>query len=87
MQHTDFKSMPSQIICLAGSIRFTQQAEQAIETGQLSNLQVRRVLLEVGVIQRTVPAHFMQMPAASDAGLHAVCSQSEHAVTCLHWQQ
>ena len=40
MQHTDFKSMPSQIICLAGSIRFTQQAEQAIEAGQLKTLQV-----------------------------------------------
>lgn len=45
MQHTDFKSMPSQVICLAGSIQFTQQAEQAIETGKLIRLQVRWTLL------------------------------------------
>ena len=40
MQHTDFKSMPSQVLCLAAAIKFTQQAEQAIEAGKLSNLQV-----------------------------------------------
>ncbi|KAL3130926.1 hypothetical protein ABBQ38_000251 [Trebouxia sp. C0009 RCD-2024] len=39
MQHTDFKSMPSQVICLAGSIKFTQQAEQAIQQQQLKTLQ------------------------------------------------
>ena len=40
MQHTDFKSMPSQVLCLAAAIKFTQQAEQAIEAGKLSSLQV-----------------------------------------------
>ena len=40
MQHTDFNSMPSQVLCLASAIRFTQQAEQAIEAGKLSSLQV-----------------------------------------------
>ncbi|DBA90074.1 TPA: hypothetical protein ACH3X2_004335 [Trebouxia sp. C0005] len=39
MQHTDFNSMPSQVLCLASAIRFTQQAEQAIEAGKLSSLQ------------------------------------------------
>ncbi|KAL0047749.1 hypothetical protein WJX82_010930, partial [Trebouxia sp. C0006] len=39
MQHTDFKSMPSQVLCLAAAIKFTQQAEQAIEAGKLSSLQ------------------------------------------------
>lgn len=40
MQHTDFKSMPSQVICLTAAIKFTQQAEQAIEAGKLPSLQV-----------------------------------------------
>lgn len=40
MQHTDFKSMPSQVICLAAAINFTQQAEQATEAQQLASLQV-----------------------------------------------
>lgn len=46
MQRTDFKSMPSQVICLAGTINFTQQAEQAIQQGQLKTLQVCEELLE-----------------------------------------
>ena len=32
--------MPSQVLCLAAAINFTLQAEKAIETGQLSDLQV-----------------------------------------------
>ena len=40
MQREDFKSMPSQVLCLAAAIKFTQQADTAIETGRLSNLQV-----------------------------------------------
>ena len=43
MQHEDFKSMPSQVLCLAASTKFTQQAENAVESGQLSSLQVRHL--------------------------------------------
>ena len=39
MQRMEFKTMPSQILCLAAAIKFTQQAENAIETKQLTNLQ------------------------------------------------
>ncbi len=46
MQHTDFKSMPSQVLCLAAAIKFTQQAEQAIEAGKLSSLQVCVLILD-----------------------------------------
>lgn len=38
--HTDFRAMPSQILCLAAAVTFAQQAEQAITTGTLLQLQV-----------------------------------------------
>ena len=41
VQHTDFKTMPCQVLCLAADLTFTQQAEQAIRTGTLPQLQVR----------------------------------------------
>ena len=40
VQHTDFKTMPSQVLCLAAALTFTQQAEQAITNGTLAQLQV-----------------------------------------------
>ena len=40
LQQTEFKTMPSQILCLAGALTFTQQAEQAIANGALAQLQV-----------------------------------------------
>lgn len=40
VQQTDFKSMPSQVLCLAAALTFTQQAEQAIASGSLAQLQV-----------------------------------------------
>ena len=82
MQQTDFKSMPSQVICLAAAIKVTQQAEQAIEAGKLPSLQVYfptstallSPVLQLPHTHASGPHLKRHMSPCNAAQVHTVCS-------------
>ena len=84
MQHTDFKSMPSQVLCLAAAVKFTQQAEQAIESGKLSSLQVWCSYLTPYLIDVLKVGFLLVYDRSTSVAHHRACLR--YHASCRHHQ-